>query len=99
MHYVITHSLTVTVMSTKDCSSAVPDGKENANPATRTSQRKRAKASDTVARGQTRAKSAIRQPKTGRLSQLMNMPMDVLMEVRGRVSSPDSVHIFMSPRR
>ena len=69
-------------MSTKDCSSAVPDGKENANTATRTSQRKRSKAGDTAARGQTRAKSAVRHPKTGRLSQLMNMPMDVLMEVR-----------------
>jgi hypothetical protein len=69
-------------MSTKDCSSSVPDGKENANPATRTSQRKRVKTSDPAARSQTRAKSAIRQPKTGRLSQLMNMPMDVLMEVR-----------------
>ena len=76
VHYVIT------LMSTKDWSSTAPDGKDNANPATRMSQRKRTKAIDTAARGQTRAKSAVRQPKTGQLSQLRNMPMDVLMEVR-----------------
>jgi hypothetical protein len=69
-------------MSTKASSSTVLDEKENTDPVTRTSQRKRAKATNTAGRVEPRAKPAIRHPKAGRLSQLMNMPMDILMEVR-----------------
>jgi hypothetical protein len=63
-------------------SSTVLDGKENTNATTRTSQRKRIKLNETAGRLEPRTKFAVRQPKTGRLSQLMSMPMDVLMEVR-----------------
>jgi len=83
-------------MSTKSNSTVTtPDGKEKANPATRTSQRKCAKLNDTSGHVQATAKSTIRQPKSGngRLSQLMNMPMDVLMEVQRPRFPADLLHM------
>ena len=73
----------MTTMSntSKASGSATSDGKENTNPATRTSRRKRPKATNTDSRVEPQAKSG-RQSKAGRLSQLMSMPMDILMEVR-----------------
>ena len=64
--------------------STVVDGMENTKATTRKSQRKRAKAdhTDIAGRVQSRTKSTARKSKTGRLSQLMSIPMDVLMEVR-----------------
>ena len=61
---------------------AAPDGKENAPAVTRTLQSKRVKVNNTAGGMGPKTKTAIRQPKTGRLSQLMSIPMDVLMEVR-----------------
>jgi hypothetical protein len=62
---------------------------------TRMSQRKRAKVNDGAGRTQQRTKLAIR--KTGGLSQLVNMPMDILMEVRIPFFLPDLVHISIHP--
>jgi hypothetical protein len=61
-------------------STTAPGGKENAIPPNYTSARKRAK-KDNTASNEQQQRPAARQSKTGRLSQFMNMPMDVLMEV------------------
>jgi hypothetical protein len=82
-------------MSTKASSSTALDGQENTNATTRTLQRKRTKANDTRIAGgpEPRIQSAVRQPKTGQLSQLMSMPMDILMEVRDTFFLTDFAHI------
>jgi len=71
-------------MSSKASTSTAQNGEENIKASTRKSQRtKRVKVNDTAGRIEPQKKSIVtgKRRKTGRLSQLVNMPMDVLMEV------------------
>ena len=77
-------------MTDTKASTTEPDGKEN----TIASARKRGKKDSTAPDDQQRRPS-VRQSKTGRLSQFMNMPMDVLMEVVIHVFS-QNIHLTTS---